>query len=145
MNTNDINTQKAAAVAEVNATADLAALEAARVKFLGRNGLLPQFMAAIKDVPGPEKKEFGQAANAFRNEVQTAVDARKEILSAQAEAAKSAAFDYTLPGSWPSLGSKHPHPHQHLLLLRCLLPHFDALHNRKPTRSCSRQWCSRRK
>jgi phenylalanyl-tRNA synthetase alpha chain len=65
-------------------------------------------MAAIKDVPGPEKKEFGQAANAFRNEVQTAVDARKEILSAQAEAAKSASFDYTLPGSWPSLGSKHP-------------------------------------
>lgn len=108
MNTSDILAHKAAALPEVAATADLAALEAVRVKYLGRSGLLPQIMAAIKDVPGPEKKEFGQTANAFRIEIQAAVDARKEVLAAQAEAGKAAAFDYTLPGSWPQLGSKHP-------------------------------------
>lgn len=108
MNTNDVLALKDSAVAEVAAAADLAGLDALRVKYLGRNGLLPQIMAAIKDVPPADKKLFGQTANTFKNEVQTAVDARKEVLAAQAEAAKSASFDYTLPGQWPATGSRHP-------------------------------------
>lgn len=108
MNTNDILARKTEALAEIANATDLAALEALRVKYIGRSGLLPQIMAAIKDVPGPEKKEFGQAANAFRNEIQAAVDANRDALQAKAEANKAAAFDFTLPGQWPAIGSLHP-------------------------------------
>jgi phenylalanyl-tRNA synthetase alpha chain len=108
VNITELAAVTAQAVAEVQATPDAAALEAARVKYLGRNGLLPRIMEGIKDVPPAEKKDYGQRANAFKVAVSEAVEARRTALQEQAAAKPLAGFDWSLPGRWPGLGSLHP-------------------------------------
>ncbi len=44
-------------------------IEAFRIKYLGKKGMLNDFFAAFKEVPGNEKKEFGQALNTLKNAV----------------------------------------------------------------------------
>ena len=105
MNLDDILAQQTAAVAAVQASADSAALEALRIQYLGRNGVIQDIMAALKSAEPAQKREFGQRANEFKVAVQAAVDARKEVLQAQAE---TVTFDTSLPGVWRGLGSRHP-------------------------------------
>jgi phenylalanyl-tRNA synthetase alpha chain len=110
MNLDDITSLTATAVADAAGAADAAALEAVRVAYLGRNGRVNDIMLALKEAPPEQRKDFGQAANRFKQGVQAAIDARREALEQQ-PAAPSAAFDFTLPGAWPSLGRKHPITH----------------------------------
>ena len=42
------------------------AIEAFRIKYLGKKGLLNQFFAEFKNVPNENKKEFGQAINQLK-------------------------------------------------------------------------------
>jgi phenylalanyl-tRNA synthetase alpha chain len=107
MQPNDIVEAKARALAEIEAAADPAALEALRVKYLGRNGLVQDLMATLKSAEPAMKREIGLRANEFKAEVQARVDARKEDLQARAGAAE-ASFDVTLPGRWRGLGTRHP-------------------------------------
>jgi len=95
------------AVAEAQTAADAATLEAVRIKYLGRNGRVNDIMAALKEAPPAERKDYGQAANRFKQGVQAAIDARREALESR-PAAADAAFDHTLPGTWPRTGRKHP-------------------------------------
>lgn len=108
MNATELNAQTEAAVAEAAASADAAALEAVRVRYLGRNGLLPRIMEGIKTVPPGERKDYGQRANAFKVAVTDAVEARKAALLEAAASAPAGGFDRTLPGRWPGLGTRHP-------------------------------------
>lgn len=94
------------ALAEVAAAADAAGVEALRVKYLGRNGLLPQWMGLLKEAT--DKRAMGQALNRFKTEVLNAVNARKAALSAAAEAQQVDSFDLSLPGRWVRRGKLHP-------------------------------------
>ncbi len=95
----------AEAVAEAAGAADAAALEAARVKHLGRNGRVQDILLALREAPADRKREIGRLANEFKTAVQAAVDARREALQS---AASVEAFDLAAPGRWPALGSRHP-------------------------------------
>jgi phenylalanyl-tRNA synthetase alpha chain len=107
MNINDIQALTDTAVAEATAAADAAALEAVRIAYLGRNGRVNDVMAALKSAPPEQRKDFGQAANRFKQGVQAALDARRESLAA-APATPAAGFDPSLPGTWPAPGRRHP-------------------------------------
>lgn len=108
MKTSDIADLKAQALAEAAAAADLPALEAVRVKYLGRKGRLPAIMKGLKDATPEERPKIGQRANEFKQALQASLDARvAELGGGRAEAA-GGSFDYTLPGQWRGLGSKHP-------------------------------------
>lgn len=50
------------------------ALEAFRIKYLGRNGLLNDFFAAFKSVPNDQKKVFGQTINELKNKAEEKVN-----------------------------------------------------------------------
>lgn len=95
-----------------NACADAAsaensdALEQVRIRYLGRKGRLPEIMAALKTVAPEDRPAFGKAANRFKVNLQEAIQTRKASLSS--EPLPSDAFDVTLPGSWPELGTAHP-------------------------------------
>ena len=52
MDIQEVDKWTAQALAELAGAADLAALEALRVKYIGRNGLLPELMQGLKDVAG---------------------------------------------------------------------------------------------
>ena len=108
MDIQEVDGLTAQALAELAGAADLAALEALRVKYIGRNGLLPELMQGLKDVPAADKPAMGQALNRFKTGVTAAVAERKAALETAAKAAKAGAFDLSLPGRWARRGRLHP-------------------------------------
>jgi phenylalanyl-tRNA synthetase alpha chain len=107
MNAEEIKAIKDAALAEAGAAANLDAVEAVRIKYLGRNGLLPEIMKGIGKADPAARKDLGRCANELKNELQAAIDARKDAFQGEA-AGPGKAFDPTLPGRWHGLGTRHP-------------------------------------
>ena len=107
MKTADVIALKETALGEARAAADAAAVEAVRIKYLSRKGLLQEVMKSLKDLSPEERPEFGQRANELKVELTELINERKAAFAA-GSGAREAAFDYTLPGRWPRLGSKHP-------------------------------------
>lgn len=60
---------KAEAIVELATAKDAALLEAWRIKYIGRSGLVPQLLRQVKDVPVGERAQVGAAANAVRAEL----------------------------------------------------------------------------
>ncbi len=108
MNVQEIVKLKETALAEAAAASDLNALEAVRIRYLGRKGLVPEIMDGLKNVAPAERKEVGRRANELKNELQSLVNQRKAELQQAGAAKEQAAFDYSLPGRWRGLGSRHP-------------------------------------
>ena len=108
MDIQEVDGLTAQALSELAGAADLAALEALRVKYIGRNGMLPALMQGLKDVPAADKPAMGQALNRFKTGVTAAVAERKAALEAAAKAAKAGTFDLSLPGRWARRGRLHP-------------------------------------
>ncbi|NLB66068.1 MAG: phenylalanine--tRNA ligase subunit alpha [Lentisphaerae bacterium] len=108
MNLQDIENGTARALAELAAAEDLKALEALRVRYIGRNGLLPKLMQGLKDVPAADKPAMGQALNRFKTAVTDAVAGRKAALEAAARDARTGSLDISLPGRWARQGRLHP-------------------------------------
>lgn len=102
----DLENTLVAAQAELNAAADAAAVEAVRVKYLGRKGILQTVMAGLAALPPAEKPEGGKAANRLKNGIQAALDAAVERLGGSVRTGPL--LDVTLPGRRRTSGRKHP-------------------------------------
>ena len=82
-------------------------LEAFRIKFLGKKGLLNQYFAEFKNVPNEQKKQFGQTINTLKQTAQKQVDEQKASFLADASTSISG-DDYTKPGTLAEIGARHP-------------------------------------
>ena len=82
-------------------------IEAFRIKFLGKKGLLNDLFEEFKNVPPTERKEFGQALNTLKNAAQEKINSLKEAIENKQEY-KSVYGDLTRPSEPIELGSKHP-------------------------------------
>jgi len=82
-------------------------VEAFRIKYLGRNGVLNEFFAEFKNVASDQKKEFGQAINKLKTTAQDKVNSLKEELEAKEEV-KGGYGDLSRPAEPISIGSRHP-------------------------------------
>ena len=82
-------------------------VEAFRIKYLGKKGLLNDFFAEFKNVASDQKKEFGQAINTWKNAAEQKVNDLKQELESQ-EGPKSSVGDLTRPGEPVKIGSRHP-------------------------------------
>ena len=71
------------AVAEIAAAADEAALEAARVKYLGRKGALSEATKGIAKLQPSEKPAFGAALNEAKGRIEAALNERGAALRAK--------------------------------------------------------------
>jgi phenylalanyl-tRNA synthetase alpha chain len=100
---------RAAARAALAEAGDEAAVEAVRVRFLGRKGELTTVVRLMRDVPADERPAMGALLNAVKDEVETRLD---EALTAARSRARSQAaserIDVTAPGRRPQLGRAHP-------------------------------------
>jgi phenylalanyl-tRNA synthetase alpha chain len=98
------------ALAEVHGAADLAALDQVRVRYLGKKGELTGQLKQLGSLPADERPAAGQAINQAKQELQGALDERRDGLeSAQLEAELAAgAVDPTLPGRGQVQGGLHP-------------------------------------
>ena len=101
----ELESAKAASLKEIADAADAAAVEALRVKYVGRNGSIPALIKAMKDVPKEERPAFGKAVQAWKAEFEAAMAAKGGGAGA---ATKAFEGDLTLPGRWFGLGVKHP-------------------------------------
>ncbi|WP_044400838.1 phenylalanine--tRNA ligase subunit alpha [Lacinutrix sp. Hel_I_90] len=82
-------------------------VEAFRIKYLGKKGLLNEYFAEFKNVANEHKKEFGQVINELKNTAQEKVNTLKEELDSTTE--NSGAYgDLSRPGEPVALGARHP-------------------------------------
>ena len=109
-----IDELEAKATADLSAVADAAGLEAFRITYLGTKGAVKGLMGLIKDVPGDQRKAFGQGANAVRAKLEAAFAARTAEVggggsagSKSGAAAAGPSVDVTLPGDGVPLGRRH--------------------------------------
>ena len=106
----DLESLVARALADTDASADLAALDAVRVAALGRKGSVTELLKGLGSLPAGERKAAGAAINAAKGRIAAAIDARRAALeSADLERElASGAIDVTLPGRGQSVGGLHP-------------------------------------
>jgi phenylalanyl-tRNA synthetase alpha chain len=90
-----------------DAAATLAEVRAVRHRFLSRaDGEATAAVKLIAGRPVEERRTFGAAANALKQEIAAALDQREAALLA--EAPVEGALDVTLAGRVPPLGRRHP-------------------------------------
>ena len=81
-------------------------VEAFRIKYLGKKGILNEFFAAFKELPPQEKRDYGQALNTLKNAVV------EKVKNLQAQTIDTASHgdqgDLSRPGFPLELGSRHP-------------------------------------
>jgi phenylalanyl-tRNA synthetase alpha chain len=107
MDASAVKAMEAEVLAGIGAAADLAALEAVRVEWLGRKA--GRVTALMKEIPGlsaADRGPYGQAVNALKAAVTVALEARQKVLEAVRPAGPG--IDVTLPGRRPALGRLHP-------------------------------------
>ena len=98
---------KQAALAELSVAPDLAALEQARVNYLGSHGKFTALMKQLGTLTKEEKPAAGKAINLAKAELESALAARRSDLELKAALPKELT-DFTLPGRRRVLGKLHP-------------------------------------
>ncbi len=98
------------AASEIDEAADLSALDAVRVTYLGKKGELTARLKSVSTLPTAERPQAGQEINQAKQDLQTRINVRREALDAAVLEAKLAgdAVDVTLPGRGMSMGGRHP-------------------------------------
>ena len=106
----DLTSLVSEALGEVAACADLAALDEARVRWLGKKGTLTEQLKSLGGLPAAERPAAGQRINEAKERVQAAIEARREALAREAVERELAAgrIDVTLPGRGERRGGLHP-------------------------------------
>ena len=106
----DITLLKSKILAQVAAAADLDALEATRVAAVGKKGEVSLMMRGLGKMSPEEKKVAGPALNALKNEINSALAARKAGLEDDAlnERLRTEWLDVTAPARPQQAGSVHP-------------------------------------
>lgn len=108
MNSADIIKLREKALAEARATGSPDELEAVRIKYLGRKGVLSDIMKDLKDMAPSDRAETGRLANEFKSEFNQLLHTLKSAQAGKETDRKEGFFDHSLPGDWRSLGSIHP-------------------------------------
>ena len=106
----DLSGLVARAEADIAAAADLAALDAVRVAYLGKKGELTAQMKTLGRLPAEDRPAAGQAINEAKQALFGRLEARKTALQQAALEAQLAAdaVDVTLPGRGALRASRHP-------------------------------------
>ncbi len=103
----EIETQAAEVISKIT---DGAALEAARVKYLGKKGELTAILRGMGSLSAEERPVIGAAANVVRQNIEADIakkeaELKKDALAARLEAEK---IDVTLPANEKRVGVLHP-------------------------------------
>src|SRR5437868_4936286 len=85
-------------------------VEAIKIRYLGKKGLVVDQMKRLKDLSDDEKPLFGKAINDLRQGIEKALetaltDIEERELSKKLETEKT---DVTLPGRHSNVGAAHP-------------------------------------
>src|SRR5512141_433018 len=89
---------------------DATQLEQAKARFLGKAGALTDLLKGLGKLPAEERREAGSRINAAKDELEAALDQRRDALAQRRLDARLAeeALDVTLPGRGSGRGRLHP-------------------------------------
>lgn len=106
----DLETWLEQALAQIKRSSDLQSLEARRVHYLGKKGVLTARLKSLGELAPEERPQAGQAINVAKQQLQEAIARQREALQKEAINARLAeeAVDVTLPGRGQRPGGLHP-------------------------------------
>ena len=96
------------ALREIDSATDEGALEATRVKYLGKSGSISAWGEQMKTLGKDEKPIVGKLLNEVRTAVTAAIETRNAQFRLQKESGVLAKIDISLPGTPHEIGSLHP-------------------------------------
>ena len=101
---------RAEAISALESAKDAAALDALRVKYLGKKGELTGVLKMMGKLSPEERPVMGQLANDVRAALENALEACSQKLEAAAleRRLRDEALDVTIPGKPVALGHQHP-------------------------------------
>jgi len=95
------------AVREIESATAADQVQALSVKYLGRKGVITQFLRNISSLPVDERPLAGKEANQVKLKIEAACDQALDRLKSAAEA-ETQGVDVSLPGRIAAAGSLHP-------------------------------------
>lgn len=100
---------KTEASGKIEQANDLKVLNEVRVAYLGKKGPITEALRGMRNVAPEERPAIGALVNVIRDELEQALEAKKEELEAAklAEELQVETIDVTLPGKAPKLGTRH--------------------------------------
>jgi phenylalanyl-tRNA synthetase alpha chain len=104
----DVEQLEASIRADVAASADLDALEAARIRYLGRKGAVTNLLRGIKDAPAGERRRIGAESNRLKALCEDLIARRRTELGGDTpDSFYTPPVDGTLPASDGRIGHRH--------------------------------------
>lgn len=93
-----------------SATEDAAALENVKARYLGKDGSLTGLLKGLGKLSAEERPAAGARINEVKQQIEAALQARRDAIQRQALQARLAAeaLDVTLPGRGAGVGGLHP-------------------------------------
>lgn len=106
----DFTTLQAEVLNSINTASTLEALNEVRNAYLSKKGKVSLLLGEIRNIASEDKKAYGEAVNALRDELTLAFLLRQQGLEEKALNAKllTETIDITLPGSQEEWGFKNP-------------------------------------
>jgi phenylalanyl-tRNA synthetase alpha chain len=105
---NQIEEIRKTAMAGLSAVKDERALEAWRVRYLGKKSELNQALSGLSQMPIEERKALGAAANRLKTELEHALKQCEEGIHQSGAAGSAQEIDISLPGRPFPVGRPHP-------------------------------------
>ncbi len=105
----DINLISTQIKEELDKASSLNDLEALRLKYLGRKGVIAELTGSIPSVAPQERGVFGKAVNALKQQLLESLEEKQKSLGAlKPQALETAETDLGMPGISQELGHRHP-------------------------------------
>lgn len=105
-----LESERTEALKRISNSMDLASLDEARVRVLGRKSPLSQSRSGLRDLGDQERRELGQLANEVQAEIENAIEEKRSAFQELEMRRRWEAerIDVTLPGLPIEVGSLHP-------------------------------------
>lgn len=96
------------ALEEIKSAEDASALEKARIKYLGRRGIITDIMSRLPELSAEQRPLVGKQANSLKVKLIALISERQRNLKTQVRPQKQEKIDVTLPGIREDIGHQHP-------------------------------------
>lgn len=106
----DMELLQSQALADIASASSISQLEDIRLHWLGKKGLLTEKLKTLGQLSPEERKQFGQAANIFKQALENALQEKKEKVQKELLQKKliNECIDVSLPGVRQPIAGLHP-------------------------------------
>lgn len=107
---NEIHSIKNQAEDELSKETSLKGLQAFKVKYLGKKGILTSQLKSLGSIPKEERRDYGRILNETKGYIESLIAKKEERLKASdlEEKLQTQSIDVTIPGCYTPFGHLHP-------------------------------------